>query len=139
MDINSRDRANRTPLHLAALEGREQSCTVLIALTTNFEMRDNDGFTPLHLAAISGNYRIVRHLIMRGASRESLSPQYTAEGIGKIMTIPEEVQELLRPISCIDKFNIVRPPLDIAKNSISTFLLNIFIFLFRYAITILII
>ena len=118
LDINCKDNDGRTALHTAALESKEQSCTILIALSKNFEIKDNDGFTPLQLAAISGNYRIIRHLILRGASRTVLSPLYNAENIGKIMTIPEEALQLLKQPLCYNKFNPIRPPIGKAKNSI---------------------
>ena len=39
----------------------------------NINLPDNDGsFTPLHLAVISGNARVVRRLLIKGASTTSL-------------------------------------------------------------------
>jgi len=32
--------------------------------------QDNEGNTPLHLSTLAKSYRIIRHLLMRGASRE---------------------------------------------------------------------
>ena len=134
LDLNHRDKNGRTPLHLAAFEGKEQSCTVLIALTTNLELVDNDGFTPLQLAVFSNNYRIIRHLIMRGASRTALSPEFNSEEIGKIMSISADVQELLKEPTCLKSINPIRPPLKEAKNSRRTFFLNLGQFFFRYAV-----
>ena len=139
LDLNHRDKNGRTPLHLAAFEGKELSCTVLIALTTNLELVDNDGFTPLQLAAFSNNYRIIRHLIMRGASRTALSPNFTAEDIGNIMNISADVLELLKEPTCLKNINPVRPPLKEAKNSSHTFLLNLALFFCRYLVIVLIV
>ena len=129
----------RTALHVAAFEGKEQSCTILIAFTKNFEIKDKDGFTPLHLAVFSNNYRIIRHLIMRGASRKQLTPIYSSEEIGKIMNISADVQELLRQPTCIDNFNLIRPPFEEAKNSRWTFFLNLLIFTLRFLLIVVVI
>ena len=139
MDINVVDKDLRTPLHVSAFEGKEQSCTLLIALTTNFEIKDKDGFTPLQLASFSNNYRIIRHLIMRGASREQKSPEFTAETIGKIMEAMPEVFELLKQPTCLQRINPVKPALVEAKNSPWTFLFNIGMFLIRYTIIVVLI
>ena len=134
LDINIRDQDGKTPLHVAAFEGKTECCTFLIAKTKYLETKDKDGFTPLHLSVFSCNYRIIRHLILRGASRKILSPQYTAEEIGKIMNVPEDVLDLLKQPACLSNFNPVRPPIVEARASCKTFVLNILLLLMRYGI-----
>lgn len=137
--INMVDRNGRTALHVASFEGKEAICCLLIAWTDDFEIKDKDGFTPLHLAAFANSYRIVRLLIMRGASRLALSPEYTPEKIGQIMDISNDVRELLQEPSWFESINPISPAVNKASNTITTFMLNVCIFLIRYFITVFII
>lgn len=67
------DIKGRMPLHLAALDGSYHTSDLLIAWNSPIDLQDNQGNTPLHLASFGGqssNYRIVRHLLLRGAQRQ---------------------------------------------------------------------
>lgn len=59
---------------------------------------DNEGLSPLHLAAAAKSYRIIRHLLMRGASRslknkQGASPLQIAVQVGASQQIRETLTE----------------------------------------------
>lgn len=70
LDIDELDDANRTPLHLACLEGNENIALFIIAHSNNLTIKDTKGMTPLHLSAYSGSYRLCRSLIVKGVNRQ---------------------------------------------------------------------
>jgi palmitoyltransferase ZDHHC13/17 len=137
MSLEVFDNNQRTPLHIAALEGKEAASAFLIPYTENLELRDKNGFTPLQLAAFTSSYRTIRYLIMKGASRKSRTPDYNALEIGQIMTISNDVLNLLKEPACIEYLNPITPPLAKVSNSKNTFYLNIIVFLLRYLIIVL--
>jgi hypothetical protein len=66
------DFKGRTPLHLAAIDASLHTADLLIAWCAEISSQDSLGNTPLHLASLSSqsaNYRIVRHLLLKGAQR----------------------------------------------------------------------
>jgi ankyrin repeat protein len=68
-DVNALDRWGKTPLHIAAMIGREDAAKLLIDNGADINAKDNYGYTPLHEAA--GNSRwasgVARLLISAGA------------------------------------------------------------------------
>jgi uncharacterized protein len=54
VDVNGRDKAGRTALHIAAMRGHVDVAEVLLAKGAQVEARDADGWTPLHWAMASG-------------------------------------------------------------------------------------
>ena len=52
-DPETRNEDGRTPLHVAANEGRPESVAALLDAGANIEARDHWGMTPLHLAVLS--------------------------------------------------------------------------------------
>lgn len=66
-DINSRDRAKRTPLHMVALMGSDSLTERLIEAGADVNARMRDGATPLHYAALRGFASVVKTLLSRGA------------------------------------------------------------------------
>jgi ankyrin repeat protein len=50
-DINQRDDQNQTPLHYAAIHGREPILMVLVKQTAFLDAKDINGMTPLHHVA----------------------------------------------------------------------------------------
>ena len=48
--VNARDLGGRTALHLAAFNGHEKVCGVLLAVGARLDAKSNDGFTPLQAA-----------------------------------------------------------------------------------------
>ena len=70
LDPNSLDLKNSLPLHWAAFMGSELAATLLLTWSPPLHQQDSDGQSPLHMACISGNVKIVRSLLIKGASRE---------------------------------------------------------------------
>ena len=65
------DRAGRTDLHYAALEGRLRDVVAAIEAGDDVHLADTAGFTPLHFAAQRGHAGIVELLVASGADIES--------------------------------------------------------------------
>lgn len=133
LDINPKDINGRTPLHLASLEGQEQSSTLLIAWSTDMNEIDNEGLAPLHLAAVAKSYRIVRHLLMRGANRNTknkagATPLKLAQQIGA----SEQIREALAQPYCLASMNPIKPPLQPVSNSYLSFTIYIITYFLRY-------
>ena len=66
-DINPRDNKKRTPLHAAAFEGYDSTCSLLIVNKAEIDAKDNTGSTPLHYAAKNDKHMICRLLIAHKA------------------------------------------------------------------------
>jgi ankyrin repeat protein len=68
-DVNARDSWGKTPLHIAAMIGREDAAKLLIANGADIDAKDNYGYTPLHDAAGNSRWanRVARLLISAGA------------------------------------------------------------------------
>ncbi|WP_374969492.1 ankyrin repeat domain-containing protein [Terrabacter sp. BE26] len=62
------DRAGRSLLHYAALEGDVKTADELIAEGLAPGLADGAGFTPLHFAAQGQHALVARHLLAAGAS-----------------------------------------------------------------------
>ena len=67
MDVNVKNEAGVTPLHLAALMGHKEIAELLIAKGADVNETDSDGKTPLSSAAYSGRKEIAELLIAEGA------------------------------------------------------------------------
>lgn len=67
--VNTADLMGRSPLMLAAGEGRSQMVSKLIAADAKLNAVDVKGQTALHFAASSGDYASVKALLAAGASR----------------------------------------------------------------------
>ena len=66
-DINVRNRQGRTPLFLAAREGRKEFARYLIAHGADVNAPDERKFTPLYWAAARGDRALVELLLAHGA------------------------------------------------------------------------
>jgi hypothetical protein len=62
-DINSKNKANKTALCVAAEKGRLDAVMLLIAAKADIEIRDQEDQTVLHLAARAGSAELVRTLV----------------------------------------------------------------------------
>ena len=58
-DLSPRDIHGHTPYHIAALNGHEKVCNLLMNLTDT-NPKDNSGRTPLDLAALNGHLEVCR-------------------------------------------------------------------------------
>jgi ankyrin repeat protein len=65
VDVGAKDEFGRTPLYLAAENGRKQVAELLIA--KGADVNAKNGFTPLHRAAYQGHKEIAELLIANGA------------------------------------------------------------------------
>ena len=73
-DLEMCDQVGRTPLHIAALFGRESVAEFLLACAVNVDgPGDHSGNTPLHLSARGGHAGIVRVLLQFGASTKLIN------------------------------------------------------------------
>ena len=67
-NVNSKDSAGFTPLHLAVDAEDEAICLFLIEKGASINARSEEGFTPLHLAANFDYEKMVKLLLKAGAS-----------------------------------------------------------------------
>jgi ankyrin repeat protein len=67
------DRAGRTPLHYAALEGDVNHVEELLQSGSDPDAGDHKGFTPLHFAAQQGSIEAARALLDAGATVDSIN------------------------------------------------------------------
>lgn len=71
INIDARDRKNKTPLHYAACEGYLEVVHILVEHGAGVEARDDVNRTPLHSAAESGHEDIMIYLFTSGANVEA--------------------------------------------------------------------
>ena len=61
-DVTATDGRNRTPLHVAAVEGHNDIVKQLLAAGANPNANNNWGYTPLHLAKLENEQMVIRLL-----------------------------------------------------------------------------
>jgi len=71
-DVNARNRAQETPLHITARESYLDAAEVLIRERADVNARDLIQATPLHYAAMADSVPIARALLMQGADRDAM-------------------------------------------------------------------
>jgi ankyrin repeat protein len=67
-DLNSTDKAGRTPLYASATFGHNQIVDYLIENGADVHKKRTSGFTPLRSAVLNGRHKIVLSLIKAGAN-----------------------------------------------------------------------
>lgn len=88
-NVNFKNEAKMTPLHVASLEGNSEACKYLLGKGARIDACDKDGRTPLHLAAQCGNERILKFLLKNRASKrvkddKKFTPLHCAAFMGKL-------------------------------------------------------
>lgn len=83
VDINARDKFNRTRLYYAVEWGNEEGVEQLLSHGVDVNVRDVEGNTPLHVAARESTVTIIRRLLRHGAdinvrNEENKTPLYYA-------------------------------------------------------------
>jgi ankyrin repeat protein len=71
IQIDARNKADETPLMMAAMRGEAEAVQALLA---NGAAPVKEGWSPLHYAATGGNAAVVKILLARGAPIEARSP-----------------------------------------------------------------
>ena len=92
LDIDAQNKQGKTPLHLAAYNGRVETVKTLILYGAKIDERDNTGKTPLHLAAYTGHVETVKTLIESGAKIDERdntgkTPLHLAAYTGHVETV----------------------------------------------------
>jgi len=95
-DVNARNDAGNTPLHVSEISGNPNMAELLLAKGADINARNNTGATPLHMAAAVGHKEMVESLLGKGANvnaRDNAgeTPLRWAEKSGK-----KDMVELLR-------------------------------------------
>jgi len=115
-DLSALDARGRTPLHLAALEGKDAPIGPLLALTKDVNARDNEGMTPLHYAVMSENTSIIKQLLMQGADRQAVDKRGKRPfHLAQIKKLPR-VGVMLKDQHFWSEFNPVSHPLKPVKH-----------------------
>jgi ankyrin repeat protein/WD40 repeat protein len=78
-DLNFRHLKGYTPLHVAVLQGKEESVRFLIGMGAQVDAKDEFGNTPLHLAAKLGHTALIALLIEKGASINAVNNESKGE------------------------------------------------------------
>ena len=73
-DIDATDAMQKTSLHYAAENGRNDVARLLIGNGAHIDLADKDGFTPLHLAVKNGRRDMAELLIDKGANVNARDP-----------------------------------------------------------------
>ncbi|MET0383009.1 MAG: ankyrin repeat domain-containing protein [Burkholderiaceae bacterium] len=74
IQIDARNKADETPLMMAALKGEADAAAALVARGASVR---KDGWSPLHYATTGGNAAIVKLLVAHGAPVDARSPNAT--------------------------------------------------------------
>ena len=70
-NVDARTVQDQTPLYLAAANGQEGCCRLLLEHKADYNLRDNHGHTILEVAARKGNLNVVRMLVGAGAKLDA--------------------------------------------------------------------
>mmetsp|Transcript_27223 Transcript_27223/g.48916 ORF Transcript_27223/g.48916 Transcript_27223/m.48916 type:complete len:542 (-) Transcript_27223:23-1648(-) len=134
LGIMKPDVKGRIPLHLAAFDGSYHTSDLLIAWNSPIEQKDFQGNTPLHLASfgnLPGNYRIVRHLLIKGAERNARNHSDKTPFEIAQETSNHDVADALRDPGCLSSCNPCSTTLAKPKFKLKAFVLFHLIQIFR--------
>ena len=130
VDVNTKHKWGRNPLHLASRWNRVEIAKILIEAGANLEAKEDNGDTPLHWASDSGSIGTVELLIEKGANVDAKSdswgftPLHYASANDRV-----EVAKLLIDAGAnVDaKSNKGRTPLHFANSCSSDDIINLLI------------
>lgn len=105
------DRELRTPLSVAAANGRDGAAAALLAAGADRDSRDGEGMTPLLWAAAAGEAACVRLLLSAGAERDA-----TAQARPSLATLPRPSRASQAPLS---RPHFPTSPFDSPQNGMS--------------------
>jgi ankyrin repeat protein len=69
VDVNTRDKDSKTPLHWASVQGRLKAARVLLEHGADVEAEDDKGKTPFQLASGEGHGEVMKLLSEHGAKQ----------------------------------------------------------------------
>ena len=75
-DPNMRDKAGRTPLHVAAFESRYDAVRALVAGGSNINALENDRYDVITIAAVKDDVRMVKLAIELGGNPRAITSPY---------------------------------------------------------------
>ena len=116
-DVRLRDYRGRTPLHLAASNGKEAIVRFLHGRGAAIEMRDNAGYSALQLAARNGHLGVVKQLLEAGAKTQTGAENW---GLVFEQTANEKhysIENLILWSSYSEQLASERPALSLATKS----------------------
>jgi len=61
--VDTPDKSDRTPLHIAVCGGRLEAIELLLRIGANVDAKDKTAWAPLHIAAFRMNEAVVRYLV----------------------------------------------------------------------------
>lgn len=94
-DLNTRDNAGKTPLHLAVLSQDEATMQALIKAGANINAQDSSLNTPLHEAVLMDNVAAIKALIKAGAHKKAKNnANMTPLELAQQFNVPEVLQAL---------------------------------------------
>ncbi|WP_396912397.1 ankyrin repeat domain-containing protein [Mycolicibacterium sp.] len=99
--VDERDRAGRTRLHYAAVDGKLEEVRQLLAEGADVNAREDSGWTPLHFAANQGNLKVTEALLAAGADvnavndegKEPLFCAILAGGLGQALAVAKLLRD----------------------------------------------
>jgi len=75
----SREKSQKTALHLGALEGRVEACEMLLSKSISPDVLDGEDNAPVHCAAYGGKLEVLKLLHLRGAKLFECTHEYIGD------------------------------------------------------------
>ncbi|XP_064601411.1 poly [ADP-ribose] polymerase tankyrase-like [Liolophura sinensis] len=113
VDVELRNKVQRTPLLEAAFVGDNTTFDILLSVGANPDVYQSDGITPLHYMAGNGNVKMVRRLLVLGmdpdvTDGEGGRPIHIAASKGRLYSAFLRLPALYRDEDQIDHAGVIR-------------------------------